>query len=296
VKTLIGLAGVVLVVTSSNAMANSILPSAIYSGQLEIGASGGVYPGSGINNQQVLQAAGPGTVSGSQTAPLYTAGSSCCGGANTSDASDASASITISTGPVPSISISATVGTIPNNGAGAYVVASGGSNGFAPGPTLSYSLEIVGAPGQVSVGVNASGGVSFTTTAPGNYENNLFVSFSVGRIFTDSAGYGGGVTKQTFSDTNTYTMNANQIYTVTLATYLATAISGNLGGGTETVSAFVDPQFFAPLGYTVDFSPGIGISSTATPLPAALPLFTTGLGALGLLGWRRKRKASAIAA
>jgi hypothetical protein len=28
-----------------------------------------------------------------------------------------------------------------------------------------------------------------------------------------------------------------------------------------------------------------------TALPAALPLFTTGLGALGLLGWRRKRKA-----
>jgi hypothetical protein len=25
-------------------------------------------------------------------------------------------------------------------------------------------------------------------------------------------------------------------------------------------------------------------------LPAALPLFATGLGALGLLGWRRKRK------
>jgi hypothetical protein len=31
----------------------------------------------------------------------------------------------------------------------------------------------------------------------------------------------------------------------------------------------------------------------ATPLPAALPLFATGLGALGLLGWRRKRKAPA---
>jgi hypothetical protein len=27
-----------------------------------------------------------------------------------------------------------------------------------------------------------------------------------------------------------------------------------------------------------------------TPLPAALPLFATGLGAMGLLGWRRKRK------
>ena len=31
------------------------------------------------------------------------------------------------------------------------------------------------------------------------------------------------------------------------------------------------------------------------PLPATLPLFATGLGALGLLGWRRKRKAQAAA-
>jgi hypothetical protein len=30
-----------------------------------------------------------------------------------------------------------------------------------------------------------------------------------------------------------------------------------------------------------------------TPLPAALPLFAGGLGTLGLLGWRRKRKAAA---
>jgi hypothetical protein len=41
---------------------------------------------------------------------------------------------------------------------------------------------------------------------------------------------------------------------------------------------------------TVDFSGGGPVS--ATPLPAALPLFATGLGALGLLGWRRKRKAA----
>jgi len=37
-------------------------------------------------------------------------------------------------------------------------------------------------------------------------------------------------------------------------------------------------------------------STSATPLPAALPLFATGLGALGLLGWRRKRKNAALAA
>ena len=34
---------------------------------------------------------------------------------------------------------------------------------------------------------------------------------------------------------------------------------------------------------------------SAVPLPAALPLFAGGLGALGLLGWRRKRKAAAVA-
>jgi hypothetical protein len=37
-------------------------------------------------------------------------------------------------------------------------------------------------------------------------------------------------------------------------------------------------------------------SWSATPLPAALPLFATGIGGLGLLGWRRKRKAQARAA
>jgi hypothetical protein len=35
------------------------------------------------------------------------------------------------------------------------------------------------------------------------------------------------------------------------------------------------------------------VPSSVTPLPAALPLFATGIGGLGLLGWRRKRKAPA---
>jgi hypothetical protein len=34
---------------------------------------------------------------------------------------------------------------------------------------------------------------------------------------------------------------------------------------------------------------------SATPLPAALPLYATGLGALALLRWRRKRKAALVA-
>ena len=33
--------------------------------------------------------------------------------------------------------------------------------------------------------------------------------------------------------------------------------------------------------------------NASTPLPAALPLFATGLGALRLFGWRRKKKKAA---
>ena len=51
---------------------------------------------------------------------------------------------------------------------------------------------------------------------------------------------------------------------------------------TETFSSCTGPNGCAP-------PPG------ETPLPAALPLFATGLGALGLLGWRRKRKAQVAA-
>jgi len=36
------------------------------------------------------------------------------------------------------------------------------------------------------------------------------------------------------------------------------------------------------------------IDVTSTPIPAALPLFATGLGVLGLLASRRKRKADVV--
>jgi hypothetical protein len=43
---------------------------------------------------------------------------------------------------------------------------------------------------------------------------------------------------------------------------------------------------------TVDYSISFGLPDGVhvTPLPAALPLFATGLGALGLMRWRRNRK------
>jgi hypothetical protein len=55
-------------------------------------------------------------------------------------------------------------------------------------------------------------------------------------------------------------------------------------GGEDILSRYFLPPNFAKLLATVHIEVG------ATPLPAALPLFATGIGGLGLLGWRRKRK------
>jgi hypothetical protein len=60
-------------------------------------------------------------------------------------------------------------------------------------------------------------------------------------------------------------------------------------------------NIYDPQGVVVIMNQNFGdtgnFTLTATPLPAALPLFASGLGAMGLLGWRRKRKnTTAIAA
>jgi hypothetical protein len=60
-------------------------------------------------------------------------------------------------------------------------------------------------------------------------------------------------------------------------------------------SAGIDPSFANDA--QLIFSAGIQNDVSSTPLPATLPLFATGLGALGLFGWRRKRMdAAAISA
>jgi outer membrane lipase/esterase len=61
----------------------------------------------------------------------------------------------------------------------------------------------------------------------------------------------------------------------------------------EQTSFYSDNEHFSAAGQLIEANYE---SSLLTPLPAALPLFASGLGALGLLGWRRKRKAAALAA
>ena len=60
------------------------------------------------------------------------------------------------------------------------------------------------------------------------------------------------------------------------------------GDGTIGVGNFVVSEF------TADVSRPNAVDPPSVPLPAALPLFATGLAGLGVLGWRRKKKAAAV--
>ena len=80
----------------------------------------------------------------------------------------------------------------------------------------------------------------------------------------------------------------------------------NSGGSGDQIGAFILSVLTGDIyGFyvrSVDGEEGRGdilvtaLAVSQVPLPAALPFFATGLGALGLFGWRKKRKAAAALA
>jgi hypothetical protein len=110
------------------------------------------------------------------------------------------------------------------------------------------------------------------------------------------------------------TINFNEAGSATSGTsdMLTFSYSGGGAGGIATLSGsfvsatdlipLIPPQgaTFVPEGIPFFFSNTnitasavSDVDSSVVPLPAALPLFASGLVGLGLLGWRRKRKAAA---
>ena len=142
-------------------------------------------------------------------------------------------------------------------------------------------------------------------------------------ILTDNTGLVSGTTIVALTDPTPLTVGSTftktfttalgtfvENLTVTSRTFGLTAVGIDATGTiTETVvtsgSLLTPSPVFYSAAYTQNGGPGAQINASfnnstvppSVPLPAALPLFATGLGAMGLLGWRRKRKnAAAIAA
>jgi hypothetical protein len=94
----------------------------------------------------------------------------------------------------------------------------------------------------------------------------------------------------------TFPETVQQIVIPYFANFVPVFPNYNFMGFTDEGSFWFGGTNFGYIADTLEASQEFAIFS-ATPLPAALPLFATGLGGLGLLGWRRKRKnAAAIAA
>jgi hypothetical protein len=138
-----------------------------------------------------------------------------------------------------------------------------GPNGSNIDTPAYINVNDGGVVGNVSATVSIAGGV--TRSDPGQAEDH----------FGDMNTWTGAVQAPTI----TFTLTADNGFSWTDAADVlmpTTGYAAAYGHGFEAVTAAQD--------------------AGAAPLPGALPLFATGLGALGLLGWRRKRTARAVVA
>ena len=121
--------------------------------------------------------------------------------------------------------------------------------------------------------------------------------------------FGGPITSLIPVGTSGYSAwNWDNVITGTPPFFSTTSSSGLLflfGAGNTVGNLYSDLSgntYFSLQDPSSLYNPGdlglltIRSEAAATPLPAALPLFATGLGAMGLLGWRRKRKNAAVIA
>jgi hypothetical protein len=140
------------------------------------------------------------------------------------------------------------------------------------------------APGQVSLHPgwdNSFSVVRWTSPTAGQINiNGLFGKGDIGAMSYYIA-INGTIISQWLSDSNP-TENFSFVRTIAASDIIDFMVGAEFGGGNG----------FGNTPLEVNISSDVG----ATPLPAALPLFATGAGMLGLLGWRRKRKAQSVPA
>jgi uncharacterized protein (TIGR03118 family) len=123
-------------------------------------------------------------------------------------------------------------------------------------------------------------GVALAPSTFGEFANDLLVgNFSYDHSFISAFDPGTGSFKGMIQIA-TGDISPGGLWSLVFGTGMGSAGSPNTLYFTDGINSEMDGLFGA-----ID----------PVPLPAALPLFATGIGALGLLGWRRKRKAQAVA-
>ena len=150
----------------------------------------------------------------------------------------------------------------------------------------SYSLDLTGYNnGAPFNGVQQS----VATTAGTEYQLQFYLGTDISQIGTYSIEACGGSTCQTFSVsvatvTGGAPVNAWTLETLDFIATGASSVISLVGSGSGGNQDYIGLD-------TVSLN-----SIATTPLPAALPLFATGLVGMGLFDWRKKRKNADIVA
>ncbi|GAB2177405.1 hypothetical protein DLREEDagr8_29630 [Dongia sp. agr-C8] len=178
----------------------------------------------------------------------------------------------------------------------AHVVVDSGTAGAA-GSNLTYYVAFAGPDGTIPVTIRAAGRTNlgtFDSDYVGLRRENVVDATLIMNEYPSGdevlslnaeSDLSNNQEAHLFSLDQQYMLKANTVYQVIMYATVYAAY-GRLG------DAFVDPTFTAPAGYSVLTSAGIGNGAVATtPIPGALPLFASGLGALGLFIGRRRKQA-----
>ena len=182
----------------------------------------------------------------------------------------------------------------------ATAVLVGGLLGAVPANALSYNFAFFDTATSGAV-VTGSGVFDLTGAGP----NYLITGIEAGGLYNGNAITSLIAVNGYLSNDNILQTAGPQLLSFSGFSFLVAALTPSQyniyynGGGSYGIGAASYADAFDPNinNIPVTFSASIINTAIATPLPAALPLFATGLGAMGLLGWRRKRKtAAAIAA
>jgi hypothetical protein len=217
-------------------------------------------------------------------------------------------------GPATAISLT----TLGGSGLVAPVissVATGTSASYVTGLPVGFPVSpmVTAFAGGTLYGIgemtNVYGGtgepITYTTTADFrfNYAANSQFRLSIGGDTAINGGFDSSVLRVLVNGVETYEKSF-----ATLADWESVFFPGGLFGGAIDIGALVtggiaDVEIDYVLtasrrsGFQFDYAFGAfaAASDSATPLPGTLTLFASGLGGLGLLRWRRKRKATALA-
>lgn len=215
-------------------------------------------------------------------------------GTFTANAAFGTATSTLVGGIDPSLSVELDVSS-----AGSPTGASANGNPIV----FQYQFVVHGSPGTASVGFTTDGQISSGALPSGSLSTGSGnITWSVTGVgfttitdtITCASGASGSACSNSFHDAGSATFNVDQVYTVSMGAQFH-AMMFPVGPESLIVKGLIDPMFTAPDGYTIEYSVGLleGGPTSATPVPAALPMFIGGAGMIGLLARRRNQKRAA---